>query len=92
MGNTDKFSTLGELSISGNIKAIESNKKMPVFEVSDNEVFSLKYKYTDDLLNESKENWHLVSESNKEINNTELDNEIGNGAVILQTSVDVLNG
>ena len=49
---------------------------------------SLTYNFNPAYLNADKENWNLVEDSSKKIDTIVLDEKIGNGAVIVQTSKD----
>ena len=85
---TSQTDTLGSLTISGEITEEYQKDGFTAYEIADDGIISLAYEYDDTLLNADKSEWHIASDSKKQVNGTKLDNKIQNGAVILQTSVD----
>ena len=85
---TDTTDTLGSISINGEITREYTKDKFLAYEIANDSVFSLSYKYDDSLLNADAEEWHLTDDNKKTVNGIELDDKIGKGAVILQTSLD----
>ena len=91
---TDKYTatnvgvkTLGAFSISGNIGATSESKGIPAYSTENGNV-KLVYKYDDSLLNAGLDQWHLIGDSSRKINNISLDDKIENGVIIVQTSKD----
>lgn len=80
--------SFGKVTLEGKINKSYNKDKIQAFEIEDNELISLDFKYSD-LLSKAKESeWHLYEDSVKTVNNLSFDNKIQNGAVILQTSYD----
>ena len=85
---TDKATTLGSLSIDGDISKNYTKDGFTAYEIANNTVFSISYKYNNNLKDASPMDWHITEDSKKEVNGISLDDKIKNGAVILQTSLD----
>ena len=85
---TDTTDTLGSISINGEIAREYTKDEFPAYEIADDSVFSLSYKYDNSLMNADAEEWHLTDDNKKTVNGIELEDKIGKGAVILQTSLD----
>ncbi|MCI7092983.1 MAG: hypothetical protein MR940_04210 [Lachnospiraceae bacterium] len=84
--NTDTISSLGKLIVSG---AVEQNGNEDGFEklnVSDGEL-KIAYRYTEDD-DASDAEWRVIKDGTSSINGEELDDEIGHGAILIQTSFD----
>lgn len=79
---------MGGLSVTGNFTDTKTTDGTFSFVVADNELFSITYKYDNKLLNSSEDEWHLIDDSKKSVNGIELEDKIGKGAIILQTSLD----
>lgn len=79
---------LGSVSIGGKINKTYSKGKVPAYEIADDELISIKFSYNDTLKNAGEKEWHLYKDGKKEANGIALDDKIGNGAIILQTSFD----
>ncbi len=87
-GTTD---TYGTLSISGEVSDVSTKNGVPAYEVSEGNL-SFFYNYGDTLLlGEDEDSWHLVEDKSKKLNGLKLDDNILNGAIMLQTSTDRLN-
>ena len=84
---TSVDNTYGTFSITGDLLPDTSADGIPSFLVNSGQV-NLTYIYADDLLNKKEEEWHLVSDNSKKVNDITLDSNIKCGAVILQTSKD----
>lgn len=84
---TSTDNTYGIFTISGDIVEKSELDGVASYMVSGDAV-SLKYEYTDALLNADEEEWHLTEDNSKTIADIKLDHEIDNGTVILQTSKD----
>lgn len=85
---TDEITTLGSWSISGNIANNYTKDGIPAYEIEDDTIFSISYKYSSKLKNASSMDWHLIEDNKKTVNGVALDEKIKNGAIILQTSLD----
>lgn len=85
-------SAYGQLMINGQMASpseIDGVKSLCFSGDSQNgEYLSISYKYNDDLLNASEENWHLIEDKSKKIDAYTLDEKILKGAIMLQTSKD----
>jgi len=79
--------TYGSFSISGDLVPDSSVEGIPSFLVNSGQV-GLTYSYADTLLNKAEEEWHLVEDKTKSVNDIKLDSNIKYGALILQTSKD----
>ena len=84
---TSVDNTYGSFSVSGDLTPDTSADGIPSFLVNSGQI-SLTYSYTDIFLNREEEEWHLVDDKTKDVNDTKLDSNIMCGAVILQTSKD----
>lgn len=84
---TSADNTYGSFSVSGDLTPDTSAEGIPSFLVNSGQI-SLTYSYTDVLLNVKEEEWHLVDDKTKDVNDIKLDTNIKCGAVILQTSKD----
>ena len=81
----DTNNALGSLEINGAIKNEYNNENFPCYSVSSNDV---SFSYSIDNLNTVESKWHLVKDSGKKINGLKLDDKIGYGAIVVQTSKD----
>lgn len=86
----EDVSTYGEFAISGSIADVTEKDGISIFEVSEGNV-SFAYTYGDSLLKTKETEWHLASDNSKSINSIQLDDEVGKGTIILQTSKDRKN-
>lgn len=88
---TEEIDTYGVFSISGNVSDVSTKNKVPAYKIEDGSI-ELYYNYGDDLLlNADKDQWHLIEDKSKKIDNLKLDEKILKGAMILQTSNDRIN-
>lgn len=84
----------GTLKISGNIADISDNDGVETVSVKksydeeDGENLAISYTYSDDLLNSEDSEWHLVDDGIKKIETISLEEKMGKGVLILQTSLD----
>ena len=88
IATTDKSTTLGTLSIIGDITDNNTKNVIPSLEIADGTYISISYSYSNKLKNADSSDWHLAEDSKKSVNGIDLDNKIQYGAVILQTSLD----
>ena len=79
--------TYGLFSIDGNIKSKEIKEGIPSYEINGGNVL-LTYTYNDNLLNAKEEDWHLVDDKSKLVDDIKLNDNIMSGALVLQTSKD----
>ena len=79
--------TYGSFSVTGDLQPDTSVEGIPSFLVNSGQI-RLTYSYTDSFLNKGEEDWHLVEDKSKALNDMKLDSNIKCGAVILQTSKD----
>lgn len=86
----ENIDTYGKFSISGSIVDVTEKDGISIFEVSEGNV-SLSYTYGDALLKAKETKWHLSSDDNEMIDSIKLDDEVGKGTIILQTSKDGKN-
>lgn len=86
----EDVNTYGKFAISGSIADVSEKDGISIFEVSEGNV-SLSYTYGDSLLKAKETKWHLSSDDNEKIDSIKLDDEVGKGTIILQTSKDGKN-
>lgn len=86
----EDVNTYGKFAISGSIVDVTEKDGISIFEVSERNI-SLSYTYGDSLLKAKETKWHLSSDDNEKIDSIKLDDEIGKGTIILQTSKDGKN-
>lgn len=84
--SSDKIETYGKFYISGNFADISINNGIPNYAV-ENGMITLSYEYNDALLN-NEEEYHLISDSEKEIDHIKYEEKIGKGTILIQTSRD----
>ncbi len=87
-GNADSELNLGTLSISGDIQKTYDKNGITAYEIADDKIFSLDFKYISSLKNAGKDSWHLIKDNKNTVNGVELDKDVDYGALILQTSLD----
>lgn len=85
---TNKATTIGSLSIDGDISKDYTKDGIPAYEIADNAVFTATYKYSSKLKDADPMEWHIIEDSKKTVNGISLDDKIRNGAILLQTSLD----
>lgn len=88
--SSDKVSTYGDFSLSGDIGNISEIEGVPSYEVTSGNL-DLFYIYGDALLKANEKEWHLIADKSKKIDGIQLENEIQKGALIIQTSKDRKN-
>ncbi len=89
-----EHNSLGTISINGTVtNTFEKNgftayeiEELPEEEQESKAPFTIKFSYDDTLKNAGKNKWHLYEDKKKEVNSIALDDSIGYGAIILQTS------
>ena len=84
---TTADNTYGSFSVSGDLNPDTSVDGIPSFLVNSGQI-SLTYSYTDILMNKKNEEWHIVEDKSRTVNDLKLDSNINCGALILQTSKD----
>ena len=82
--------TYGTFYVSGSLTDAGKKSEAPAYEVSDGSL-SFYYNYTDALLNAGENEWHLVDDKVKKIDDITLSSSIMKGAIIIQTSKDRMN-
>ncbi len=87
---TASTNTYGEFLLNGDIKTSTSKNGVPSYQVEDGKL-SFIYKYEDTLLNADIDSWHLFCDNSREIDGIELNDQIQNGTILLQTSIDRIN-
>lgn len=84
---TDEINALGKLTITGNTKGSSMRNGFPSYSVKTGNV-DFSYVSNKPLISENLDQWHLVDDPNKSVDSTMLDEKIGKGAIIIQTSKD----
>ena len=87
---SEQATTYGTFAISGNITGESTKNGVPAYEVADGNL-NLYYDYRDTLLIANEDEWHLIDDNSKKIDQVKLDSNIQKGAIIVQTSTDRLN-
>ena len=82
--------TYGTFYISGNVSDVNEESGVPAYEVSDGNL-TFYYNYGDTMLNASDDEWHLVDDKSKKVDDIKLSSDIMKGAIIIQTSKDRKN-
>ena len=80
----------GTFFIDCNLVSIDAMNGVPAFEVQEGGL-AFYYNYSDDKLNASVDEWHLVNDKGKKIDDLSLDDAIGKGTILIQTSMDQMN-
>lgn len=87
---SEDVNTYGKFAINGSIVDVTEKNGISIFEVSSGNL-SFSYTYGDSLLKAKETKWHLSDDDNKKIDSIKLDDEIGKGTIVLQTSKDRKN-
>ena len=87
---TGSNNTYGTFYISGNVSDVNEESGVPAYEVSDGNL-TFYYNYGDTMLNASDDEWHLVDDKSKKVDDIKLSSDIMKGAIIIQTSKDRKN-
>lgn len=80
-------SAIGTLSIKGVVKVSDEINSFPAYEVRDGNA-TFAYRISSSILNRAEDEWHLINDKTKKVNDLTLDSNILSGALILQTSLD----
>ena len=86
--NADKEFRIGTLSINGDIQRNYDKNGITAYEIADDGIFTLDFKYIDTLKKAEEDSWHLIEDGDDVVNGIELSDDIDYGALILQTSLD----
>ena len=78
---------LGKISVSGEMKKTSPQNGFDAFIVDSGNV-SISYGFDKKKLEAADTDWHIVSDSGKEINKVPLKSKIESGAIIVETSLD----
>ena len=84
------INTYGDFVISGNIVNTYEVNGITAFSVESGDL-TFTYSYTDSILNAPDEEWHLIDDSQKKVDDISLSGKLKKGALILQTSNDGKN-
>lgn len=87
---TGSNNTYGTFYISGNVSDVNEESGVPAYEVSDGNLM-FYYNYGDAVLNAGEDEWHLVDDKGKKVDDMKLSSDIMKGAIIIQTSKDGKN-
>ena len=79
--------TIGTLTVNGDVRTASEVNSFPAYEVRNGNA-SFTYKISSGVLDRAEEEWHIVDDKTKKVNNLTLDKNILSGALILQTSLD----
>lgn len=77
---------IGDFSINGDIETI-SGSESNLYVVKDGSV-SFSYSFDSSILNKADDEWHIVEDKDKKINGKKYDDNISNGAIVIETSLD----
>ncbi len=78
---------IGTLTVNGDVRTSSEVNSFPAYEVRNGNA-SFTYKISSGVLDRAEEEWHIVDDKTKKVNNLTLDKNILSGALILQTSLD----
>ena len=78
---------IGTLAVNGDVRTSNEVNSFPTYEVRNGNA-SFTYKISSGALDRAEEEWHIVDDKTKKVNNLTLDKSILSGALILQTSLD----
>ena len=78
--------TLGSLKVSGDFKK-EGDDKEPRYDVR-NSNLTVTYLFDKTIIENPKEKWHLYDDGTKSVDGIDLEDKIGSGVIIIQTSLD----
>ena len=87
---TGSNNTYGTFYISGNVSDVNEKSGVPAYEVSEGNL-TFYYNYGDAVLNAGEDEWHLVDDKSKNVDDMKLSADIMKGAIIIQTSKDRKN-
>lgn len=87
---TGNSNTYGTFYISGGVTVVSEESGVPTYEVSDGNL-EFYYNHGDTMLNVSEDEWHLVDDKSKKVDDMKLSSDIMKGAIIVQTSKDRKN-
>lgn len=82
-----KSAAIGTLTINGDVRTSSEVNSFPAYEVRNGNA-SFTYKISSGVLDRAEEEWHIIDDKTKKVNNLTLDKNILSGALILQTSLD----
>lgn len=77
-----------DISIVGDVTGDGARKGIPAYAVNKEEPVSFSYAFDSKLIDAADEEWHLVSDKSKKVNDVTLDEDIQKGAMVLQISND----
>ena len=79
---------IGTLSINGDIQRSYDKNGVTAYEIADDGLFAIDFKYIDTLKKAGEDSWHLIEDGDDVVNGITLSDDISYGALILQTSLD----
>ncbi len=79
--------TIGKLTLSGDLSEDGGTNSIPTYFIKDGNL-DIAYEFDKSLLNQLETEWHLIDDKSKEVDNIKLDDNIMQGALILQSSLD----
>ena len=79
--------SIGSVTVEGDMKLLEDKDGVPAFEVADDTDLTILFDCEASRLEKGGE-WHLSSDSGKMIDGYDIDEKIGTGVLMLQTSLD----
>ncbi len=89
--STAEKDTYGTFFIDGKIADTTTKNGVPSYHIEEGNL-KFYYNYSDTILsNDDKDNWHLIEDKSKKLDDQKLDENILKGSIILQTSNDQKN-
>lgn len=85
--NTSNISPIGTLKISGNVKRNGKKGTIDKLNVSNGNL-NIAYKFNKNKLSENKNEWHITADGKNSINNTKLSDDIEQGGILIETSLN----
>lgn len=86
-GSTSDEDSVGELFVSGNFTSNGKYNGYQKYLVYENEI-TLTYSFASALQNSDEMEWCIVEDKTRKVNDQEMESDILNGALLLQTSMD----
>ncbi|NLC75629.1 MAG: hypothetical protein GX685_10490 [Clostridiales bacterium] len=84
---TNSSNTFGALTITGDVEEDGAYEGLPIYNVNEGNI-TVSYPFDITSLDVDETEWHITDDGGKAVDGIELDSKIGNGAIIIQSSLD----
>lgn len=84
---TNSSNTFGALTITGDVEEDGAYEGLPIYNVNEGNI-TVSYPFDITSLDVDETEWHITEDGGKAVDGIELDSKIGNGAIIIQSSLD----